>query len=402
MRLNTAIRHKTLFHKLIFTVFIILVYLLGRSLPLYGVDISTDYLSDIDMSTILIQSISGDRYEHSVLTLGIFPFMISSLSVQIVMALLSKETKNRISQVTVNNISLLVMFLVAVVQSLVKVNDMRFIYTDADLSLAKGVAVVEMIAGAFVILYLSDRNSKYGVGGQTALIYINIIDSLITVFRKTSISKLIIPIIISIFIIVVVVTMENAEKRIPLKRVAIHSIYADKNYMAIKLNPIGIMPVMFSSAMFMLLQVIVSFIVRLFPDVDVLIWIESNMVLDEIFGIIIYIGVLYFLTIMMSLVFISPRDLTEQFLKSGDCIINLHAGEDTYRYLLRNILIMSIISATIMGVCIILPMLLTYFGVVDKSLSVIPSSFMMLTGIFYNLYQEIITIKNFDEYRPLI
>ena len=71
--------------------------------------------------------------------------------------------------------------------------------------------------------------------------------------------KTIIPIVISIVIMVVVIIMENAEKRIPVQRVSIHSIYADKNYMAIKLNPIGVMPVMFCSAVFMLLQIFLYF-----------------------------------------------------------------------------------------------------------------------------------------------
>ena len=399
---NDRNRHTILIHKLIFTVFIILIYLLGRSLPLFGMDLSIDTSVDIDVQTLLLQTISGDRYEHSVLTLGIFPYMIATLAIQIVMAALSSETKSRISQVRLNRISLAIMLIVAIIQAFYKLNRLSFIYDDEYLYIAQLVAFFEMVAGAFVILWLSDRNSRYGIGGQTALIYINILDSLTMTIQSTSISRAAIPIVISVVLLMVVIIMENAEKRIPVQRVSIHSIYSDKNYMAIKLNPIGIMPVMFSSAMFMLLQIIVSLVSAVFPKVSAITWIHENMVLTEIFGIIIYLGVLYFLTIMMSLVFISPRDLTEQFLKSGDSIVNLHAGEDTYRYLRRNILTMSIVSSTVMGICILIPMLLEYFNVIDASLAVIPSSFMMLAGMFYNLGQEVVAVRNFDEYRPFI
>ncbi|MCR4611975.1 MAG: preprotein translocase subunit SecY [Lachnospiraceae bacterium] len=395
-------KHTILIHKLIFTVFIVLIYLLGRSLPLFGLDLSVDTSIDIDVQTLLLQTISGDRYEHSVLTLGIFPYMISSLIIQMVMAALSSEKKSRISQVTLNRISLLIMLVVAIIQAVYKLNKLSFIYSDNELIMTWIVVVAEMVAGAFVILWLADRNSRYGIGGQTMLIYINILDSFIAMLHGNAFSKVIIPVILSIVVVVVVIIMENAEKRLPVQRVAIHSIYADKNYMAIKLNPIGVMPVMFSSAVFMLLQIIVAGIRFVFPNSGVVTWIHNNMVLTEIFGIIVYIGVLYFLTIFMSMVFISPKDLTEQFLKSGDSIVDLHAGDDTYRYLRGQILSISIVSSTVMGVCILIPMLLEYFRIIDASLAALPSLFMMLAGIFYNLLQEVITIRNYDEYKPFI
>ena len=115
-----------------------------------------------------------------------------------------------------------------------------------------------------------------------------------------------------------------------------------------------------------------------------------------------YIVGIFILTIAMAFVFISPKDLTEQFLKSGDSIINLHAGTDTRRYLRKQVLMMSLISSTVMGVCILIPMLLEYYDLISPSLAVLPSSAMMLTGIFYNLYQEVIVVRNYDEYKPFI
>lgn len=394
--------HPILIQKLLFTAIIIVVYLLGRSLPLFGVDISVGRIEDIDVQVLLLQSISGDRYENSILTLGIFPYMIATLVMQILISTLSADTKSRISSITLNRLSLNVMLIVAVVQAFYKVNQLTFRFTDYNPILLKAVVIVQMVAGAFVILWLADRNGKYGIGGQTTLIYVNILDSLTSAIQGNPIHKMIIPVLVSIVIVVVVVIMENAEKRLPVQRISIHSIYADKNYMALKLNPIGVMPVMFSSALFMLLQMLVAFLKMLFPENSAILWLHDNMVLNEIFGILIYILGIYILTISMAFVFISPKDLTEQFLKSGDSIINLHAGKDTRRYLTRQLLMMSIISSTVMGVCILIPMLLEYFDVISPSLAVLPSSAMMLTGIFYNLYQEVIVVRNYDEYKPFI
>ncbi len=402
MHKGNGIQHEIFIKKAIFTGIIILVYLIGRSLPLFGMDVSVEKIEDIDVQLLLMQSINGDRYQNSIFTLGVFPYMIASLVMQIVVASLSADKKSRVSQVSLNRISLYVMLIVAVIQAIYKMRNLTFIYTDNYLIIAKIVVVIQMVAGAFVILWMSDRNSKYGIGGQTTLIYINILDSLTSAIQGNPFIKTILPIAISIVIMIVVITMENAEKRIPVQRVSIHSIYADKNYLAIKLNPIGVMPVMFSSAVFMLLQIFISFLKALLPENGVMTWINDNMVLSSIFGIIVYIGVLYFLTISMALVFISPKDLTEQFLKSGDSIVNLHAGRDTRRYLRKQVLIISIISSTIMGICILIPMLLEHFDLISGTLAILPSSFMLLSGIFYNLYQEVITIRNYDEYKPFI
>lgn len=402
MHKGNGIQHEIFIKKAIFTGIIILVYLIGRSLPLFGMDVSVEKIEDIDVQLLLMQSINGDRYQNSIFTLGVFPYMIASLVMQIVVASLSADKKSRVSQVSLNRISLYVMLIVAVIQAIYKMRNLTFIYTDNYLIIAKIVVVIQMVAGAFVILWMSDRNSKYGIGGQTTLIYINILDSLTSAIQGNPFIKTILPIAISIVIMIVVITMENAEKRIPVQRVSIHSIYADKNYLAIKLNPIGVMPVMFSSAVFMLLQIFISFLKALLPENGVMTWINDNMVLSSIFGIIVYIGVLYFLTISMALVFINPKDLTEQFLKSGDSIVNLHAGRDTRRYLRKQVLIISIISSTIMGICILIPMLLEHFDLISGTLAILPSSFMLLSGIFYNLYQEVITIRNYDEYKPFI
>ena len=318
---------------------------------------------------------------------------------QIIVATLSSDKKSRVSQVGLNRLSLNVMLIIAIIQAIYKVGNLSFRYTDDNLLIAKIVVVIQMVAGAFIILWMSDRNSKYGIGGQTTLIYINILDSLTSAIQGNPFVKTIIPIVISIVIMVVVIIMENAEKRIPVQRVSIHSIYADKNYMAIKLNPIGVMPVMFCSAVFMLLQIFASFLGFIFPNSEAIIWLNENIALSHLVGVI---GVLYFLTIAMALVFINPKDLTEQFLKSGDSIVNLHAGKDTKKYLRKQVLSMSIFSSTIMSICILIPMLLERFDIISGSLAILPSSFMLLAGIFYNLYQEVITIRNYDEYKPFI
>lgn len=389
-------------YKFIYTVLILLVYLLGKSLPLYGVDISAYINRNVEAEDLLMQTISGDIYQYSVFALGISPYMVSSIIVQIISTCRSAESRARISPKKMNRLCLALTLIVAVFQAIVRVQELQFTDMGNMLLLTKIVAVAEMIAGVMMILWLSERNKKYGIGGQTALIFVNIIDGIGTTLKGHEIKSLILPLIVSAIVMIIMVIMENAEKRIPVQRISIHNIYADKNYMAIKLNPIGVMPAMFSTAFFMVPQLLISGLSLLFTENETIAWWQENMALSNPLGIAVYIVILYCLTIGFSRVFINPGEITEQFLKSGDSILNLHAGRDTKRYLSREIGRISFLSATVMSVCLGVPMILQLEGGIDSSLIMLPSSIMMLTGIWCNLYREVVAIKDLEAYKPFI
>ena len=389
-------------YKLLYTALVLFIYLLGKNLPLYGIDLSAYANQTLDTATLLIQAISGDVYRRSVFALGISPYMMASILVQMVVAFRSADAKARISPKKKNYIMLELTLIFALFQAVLQVRNLSFAVTGQRLMLAQAVSVVEMIAGAMIILWLSEQNKKYGVGGQTALIFVNILEGIVAILTKGSMESLVIPLLISLIVIMIMVILENAEKRIPVQRISIHNIYADKNYLAIKLNPIGVMPVMFSTAFFMLPQLLVTGLEWLFPGQETIIWWQENLVLTKPLGVIVYIVILYALTIGFSRVFLNPTETTEQFLKSGDSLAGIHAGRDTKRYLSRNITRISLFSATALSLCLSVPMVMQLNGYMDNSLSALPSSIMMLTGIWSNLYREVLSIRDMDAYEPFI
>lgn len=389
-------------YKLLYTALVLFIYLLGKNLPLYGIDLSAYANQTLDTATLLIQAISGDVYRRSVFALGISPYMMASILVQMVVAFRSADAKARISPKKKNYILLELTLIFALFQAVLQVRNLSFAVTGQRLMLAQVVSVVEMIAGAMIILWLSEQNKKYGVGGQTALIFVNILEGIVAILTKGSMESLVIPLLISLIVIMLMVILENAEKRIPVQRISIHNIYADKNYLAIKLNPIGVMPVMFSTAFFMLPQLLVTGLAWLFPGQETIIWWQENLILTKPLGVIVYIVILYALTIGFSRVFLNPTETTEQFLKSGDSLAGIHAGRDTKRYLSRNITRISLFSATALSLCLSVPMVMQLNGYMDNSLSALPTSIMMLTGIWSNLYREVLSIRDMDAYEPFI
>lgn len=395
-------RSHLLLSKIIFTVLMLLLYIIGRSIPLYSIDPSEYLNKHADATRLLSQTISGDLNQCSLLALGIFPYMMASMGQQIVMSLMSSKNKSGISPVKSNRIMVAIMLVLAIYQAVMRVTDLKFVPGNGFL-LPRIIAALQLVVGSFVILWMSERNTKYGVGGQTALIFVNILDGFTSVVRQCDISRYwLIMICIVLGTVVVTLFMENTQKRIPLQRISVQNIYGDTDYQAIKLNPIGIMPVMFASGLMMLPQLLVQTLLKFNPNNTILIWWNTNLSMDRYFGVGVYLFCLFFLTICFSAIFLNPKEITENLLQSGDSFEGVHPGKKTKRYLLRNIFTFGIISSVVMGICIAVPRLLAINGVLDEQVSMLPTSVLMLVGMWINLYQEIQAVGKIDKYRSIL
>ena len=387
-------------YKLVYTVIILLVYMLGRSLPLYGIDPAVYSRQAMDAEALMEQAIGGDRY--SLFALGISPYMMASILVQVVVSCRKASSKDKISPGKVNRVMMGLMLVFAVFQAVFRVQELTFREMAEPVLLVKFLAGLEMIAGVMLILWLAGRNKKYGIGGQTALIYINILDGLVRSMDGYSVRKLLAPLAVSAVALVVMNVMESGEIRIPVQRISIHNIYADKNYLAFKLNPVGVMPVMFATAFLMLPRLLLAGLGYLFPENGTVLWWQENLVMTRPLGIGAYIMTLYLLTIGFAMIMIAPGEIAEQLLKGGDSLLDVHAGRDTKRYLVRVLVRISFLSATVMSICLGAPMLMQLQGGIDRTLVMLPASVMMLTGIWYNLSQEFTAVKGYDAYKSFL
>lgn len=389
-------------YKILYTIIIFIIYMIGKSIPLYKIDLAAYMDKSISASDLLFRTISGDIYQCSLLALGISPYMISTMVVQIVSLLVKSDKRSKISPKKMGRFTLVITLLISIFQAIMKVRDLQFTVSDNMLNYAMLIAFVELIAGSMLIMWLVGRCKRFGFGGQSVLILTNIIDSIrVTVFGY-DMERLMIPLMLAGIAMIITVIMENSEKRIPVQRISIHNIYADKNYMAIKMNPIGVMPAMFSTTFFILPQLLITLLLMFFENNTELLWCANNMSMEKPLGIVTYVVILYLLNILFSRAFINPREIMEQYLKSGDSIVNLHAGKETRKYLSRTINRISFFSATIMSGCLLLPIILNYYGYIESELVALPSMAMMITGLWCNLYREYEAIRNLQAYKPFI
>lgn len=388
--------------KLCYTFGVLLVYMLGRRITLYGADLSAYRYAAVNADQLLSQTIGGDIRKVSVFALGISPYMIASILVVIVRAIRMIGAKSRSSMKRTNQWILYLTLVFAMLQGLSFVENMHFWPGMEHLLLAKIAVFTELMAGVMLIYWLCIRNKRFGVGGQSALIFVNILEGMMVTLWEHSLSELLLPLALGLVSMLVIILMERAEFRIPVQRISIYSIYADQNYQAFKLNPVGAMPVMFATAVFSLLQLLATLLQYLLRDVVDLEWLVDAMVLQKPQGVVVYLAVIYGLNLALTLITINPSDMAEQFLKNGDSICNLYSGRQTKRYLTWVLICLSMFSATVMGICVGVPLLLQLRGNLDVTLVMFPASMMMLTGVCMNLNAELETLKSFDSYQTFL
>lgn len=390
------------FSKFVYTIIIISIYAVMRKINLYGVDAVAMSEGRIDADVVLGQIVGGDLYRCSITAIGFAPYMIASILVMIIQAAQPSDVKNNVSAKKMNRYTIFLTVIIALIQAILRSNELLYVQSGVMGALARFVSVYEMVLGTLLIVWLSMRNKKYGIGGQMALILVNIFDGILKTIDGVDIKDLHIPLALGIVMMLIMIFMENAEKRIPLQRISIHNIYADKNYQAIKFNPIGVMPVLFASAVLMIPQFVIKTILINRPDDESIIWLSDNMVLGKPLGILVYIAIIYLLNLLFALIMINPKDMMENFQKSGDGIENMRPGKETRRYISKNIWFRTTISSTVLSICLGGSLLLQMNSGVGSSIAMMPSSIMMFSGIGCTMYREAEAIINTDSYRAFI
>lgn len=391
-----------LLYKILYSLMIMLVYMIGRNIPLYGVDVEAYRDVDINAQSIIIQAVSGDMKNCSIFILGLWPYMLASMLIVLVVAIATLDKTRRISPKKVNIWTVTLMLMIGILQAYERVQNYIYKVDGIALIQAKAIAFVELIAGMLIVVYLGDRATKYGICGKTSVFLVNIVDGMMTMLVGQPFRKLWLIIVIGIIEIAVMLVLENTEKRIAVQRVSIHNIHADKDYIAYKMNPVGVTPMMFASAAFILPQSVFGLLNKLFPENGTIEWIYHRMNLTSVLGVWVYIAIIVILTIAFSFIMLTPGKTAEDLLKSGDSILGVYAGRETKRYLQGCVLSFSIISSVVIGICVGVPLFLQFGGYINSKLAMFPCSIMMFTGIWISFGREAEVYRNMDRYEPFI
>ena len=247
-----------------------------------------------------------------------------------------------------------------------------------------------------------------GVGGSIVILLTSMIiyipQDIVQSIQKLGIPMWIIVILgaMGIVFAYLIAIFYRARYRIPVNKIGLHSRFKRYSYFDIMLNPAGGMPFMYVMSLINLPTYLLLLLQLFDPGNPVYQQITIQYAMGKPLWIYTYIATLFVFSIAFAFINISGEQVAERMKKSGEYIYGIYPGEDTSKYINNLVFKFAIVGGIFNVLFAGLPML---FVLVDEQLlrvSMIPGLFMILSGMIFNIKDEIRALKLNETYKPLI
>ena len=390
------------------TLFLLFIYVLGSRITLPFIDLnSRDFLGGATAYLAFSTAITGGNLRSlSIFSVGLSPWMSSmilwqmfSFSKRLNLASGSSEVQDRRKMYLTLTITL--------IQSLALAVNLP-IKDNYNTLLVLLLNTTLLIAGTFFLIWLSDINSVIGVGGSIVILLTSMIiyipQDIVQSIQKLGIPMWIVEILgaMGIVFAYLIAIFYRARYRIPVNKIGLHSRFKRYSYFDIMLNPAGGMPFMYVMSLINLPTYLFLLLQLFDPGNPVYQQITIQYAMGKPLWIYTYIATLFVFSIAFAFVNISGEQVAERMKKSGEYIYGIYPGEDTSKYINNLVFKFAIVGGIFNVLFAGLPML---FVLVDEQLlrvSMIPGLFMILSGMIFNIKDEIRALKLNETYKPLI
>ena len=390
------------------TLFLLFIYVLGSRITLPFIDLnSRDFLGGATAYLAFSTAITGGNLRSlSIFSVGLSPWMSSmilwqmfSFSKRLNLASGSTEVQDRRK--------MYLTFTIALIQSLALAVNLP-IKDNYNTLLVLILNTTLLIAGTFFLIWLSDINSVIGVGGSIVILLTSMIiyipQDIVQSIQKLGIPMWIVEILgaMGIVFAYLIAIFYRARYRIPVNKIGLHSRFKRYSYFDIMLNPAGGMPFMYVMSLINLPTYLFLLLQLFDPGNPVYQQITIQYAMGKPLWIYTYIATLFIFSIAFAFVNISGERVAERMKNSGEYIYGVYPGEATSNFINNLVFKFAIVGGIFNVLFAGLPML---FVLVDEQLlrvSMIPGLFMILSGMIFNIKDEIRALKLNETYKPLI
>ncbi|NNE90738.1 MAG: preprotein translocase subunit SecY, partial [Verrucomicrobiales bacterium] len=391
--------------RIIFTLLVIVIIRLGAVITLPGVDgaVLQDWVQQaqdqeskgVAAMLAMMNVFSGGGLQNSALfALGIMPYISASIMMQLLTAVvptLGKLAREDGGRQKINLYTRYVTIVLCIFQgwmlakSLITPSANPFLRGIASESTSELVpnggmgfivmTVVIVTAGTMLLLWIGDQITERGIGnGVSLIITVNIIFALpAAIFQvyQTFVSgagddllkpiQLVILLAFLFFVVAAVISITQAQRRISVnyaKRVVGRKMFGGgTQYMPLKVNYAGVMPIIFAQAILLFPSQIIGF---LFPNED---WAQQvSLALGSGQGWIFYTLtglMIFFFSYFWVATMFKPNEVADDLKKNGGYIPGVRPGKPTAEFLDRTMSRLTFAGAIFLTIVAILPSILT-------------------------------------------
>ena len=393
--------------RVLWTLFFLFIYCLGNQLVLPFVDLKNANIFGGAIGSLAFSSamMGGNLRSMSLFSVGLSPWM----SAMILWQMFSFSKKMGLKNLPIEIQDRRRMYLalgIAIVQSLAVSLNLPIV-SGVNASLAIFMNTILLIAGTFFLVWLSDLNSLFGIGGSIVILMASMMANLpyqiMDSIEKLGIGwNVLIPLILfSLVFLYVSGVVQRARYRISINKINIHNRFKQYSYLDIMLNPAGGMPFMYAMSLVSIPQYVFMLIQFIHPENKWTSGAIKALTVGQPLWLVVYLVMLFVLGLAFAFVNVSGEQISERMRKSGEYIYGVYPGQETSAYINHLVLRLGFIGALYMLFMAGAPMLIILVNPDYLQLSMIPGTFLIFSGMIYNVNEEMKALKLNTSYTPL-
>ena len=393
--------------RVLWTLFFLFIYCLGNQLVLPFVDLKNANIFGGAIGSLAFSSamMGGNLRSMSLFSVGLSPWM----SAMILWQMFSFSKKMGLKNLPIEIQDRRRMYLalgIAIVQSLAVSLNLPIV-SGVNASLAIFMNTILLIAGTFFLVWLSDLNSLFGIGGSIVILMASMMANLpyqiMDSIEKLGIGwNVLLPLILfSLVFLFVSGVVQRARYRISINKINIHNRFKQYSYLDIMLNPAGGMPFMYAMSLVSIPQYVFMLIQFIHPENKWTSGAIKALTVGQPLWLVVYLVMLFVLGLAFAFVNVSGEQISERMRKSGEYIYGVYPGQETSAYINHLVLRLGFIGALYMLFMAGAPMLIILVNPDYLQLSMIPGTFLIFSGMIYNVNEEMKALKLNTSYTPL-
>lgn len=408
---TSLLKNKETRNRILFTLAMLLIYRIGSAIPVPGVDTTAlnNQIADNGILSMMNMLGGGALERLSVFAMGIGPYITASiiiqlLSMDVIPALTEMAKSGQTGRQQMDRITRYLGVVLAFVQSLsmVYMFDKQYgVLQNAALSGYLFTATI-MTAGTMFLLWIGDRISMKGIGnGISMIIFSGIVSNMPAQFAQVynilaggttqgelfnGVLQFALYCVLYLFIIIFVIIMETAVRKIPIQYTNSSSIRggSDITFLPLKINSASVIPVIFAQSIMTAPQIIISFF-----NTDLYQKLSSFLSLNGWIGLSIYAVLTILFTFFYTDLQVDPDKMAENLGKSGAYIPGIRPGSETRTYLHKVLNRITVLGALALVIVAVIPYLLPMFTSLPQSTAIGGTGIIIVVGVAMETYAQL-------------
>ena len=369
--------------KMLFTLFVILLYRLGDAIPVpyVNLDALSNYFEQVNSTVLgLINTMSGGSFSRAtIFALSIQPYINASIIIQLLTLAIPalermQKDEGEEGQKKLASITRYATVLIGLLQgyayfALLKNNNLLV----ADTGVWQAIVIIlTFTSGSALIMWMGEQITEFGVGnGISIILFASIVarlpSDLYRLITSVTSGAIAVPLAIlmilgALAMIVLIVFVSDAERRIPIqysKRVVGRKVYGGQStHLPMKVNMSGVLPIIFAQSIAMLPATVCAFKTS---------W-NNSWVMKHIFDsttvpyAIMYFLLIIFFSYFYSTIQFNPVEVANNLKKNGGFIPGFRPGRPTSEYIQKSLNKITLFGAIYLGIVAVAPIVVSMFS----------------------------------------